>query len=242
MVTQREELNGWPEGLSAAPPDFPRLAPNASDRERVNAYGSALLYVAQIHPKIVQALEFLYGAVMGVKGQLGVTMTHEGRIIALERKTSSDPPPAEESPSSIFMRESGRKELENKLKAEAARTPGPPTQLNSSVERIAAIADEVLTKKMAEREEQIRIRADRDRLAAIDAERADAAKKAKELIEESEKAKRKFKRKLTYGAVGAFVLALAAAAGTATWVKASAFAEGHQAGLSEAKKAQAGKP
>lgn len=223
------DLNGWPEGLSAAAPQFPRLPPTASDRERVHAYGTALLYVAEVHPKIVQALEYLYGVLVGLRGELGAALTHEARLVSLERASDHG-----ESPSSVFLRESSRRELERKLKAEAARTDGP--NLNAPVDRVAAIAEEVLTRKLAEREEQIRVKADRERLAAIDAERAEAAKRADALREEAAKAKRKFKRQIVYGSLVAFVVAAATAAGTAAWVRASALAEGHAAGVSDTKR------
>ena len=192
---------GWPEGLSADVQELPnRFDEHSSLLELAQAYASIALAYGHEHPKIVQALEFLRDAGHDMAIQLGRLAADVKRLA--DSRTSSIPPMRPPLDSSSHIIEQAKHETEMLVKEEARRTPGPLVDPDAAT-RIAA---DVFAKKMAERESEIKARADADRLAAL--EQAEIDRKA--AVADAQKQRKDDAHKLKMKFLGALVAAIAA--------------------------------
>jgi len=216
-----KDAGGWPEGLSATV-EFPKLPENPTDRQLAQACATALWQLAATLPKMVQGLDFLHGALIGAKGQLSTAMGLAARVDALEKRAPSVPPMREEFSSSHDLREDMKKGVREEFTQLAKRTPGARVEStpNELTDRVLPLFDEF----MSRREDAMRIKTDRERLAAIDKAELEAKRDAAEELNKARDEREKFKRKLVYGSILAFCAAAATAAGT--------YSFGHLAGRS----------
>jgi hypothetical protein len=218
---------GWPEGLSADPPEFPSLPPDASLRDYAHHYGSVTTTLTHMLPKIVQALEFLRDAGHDMAVQLGAV---KGMI---ERaKVPSVPPMRPPLDSSHDAIEQAQRETEMRVKAEAARTPGPQVD----PEAASRIASEVFARKMAEREDEIKARADADRLAALEAAEAQRVSALKAVEDQRKEDTHKLRQKIIAAIAVWVVLGVLGTMAGLMWLGARvavARQMGHAEGVSE---------
>jgi hypothetical protein len=164
-------------------------------------------------------------------------------------KVPSVPPMRDPMASVVELREDMQKDVKKKLQEVARTTLGP--KVDATPDQLTAVLVPMFEQYLTQREEALRVRANMERLAAIDKAAADAKeqaeKSAAEAKAQAEKSaarakeqaeaevrharaeREKFKKKLLYGSVVAFVTAVAAAAGTYSFGHLS----GHDSGVSE---------
>lgn len=82
MSEERVRNGPWPE-LSPTPPPIPKIGPNASAVELARAYMAVALGYQDRIPKIVEAIHWLHGAVIGARAE-----SERARDIASELKDS----------------------------------------------------------------------------------------------------------------------------------------------------------
>jgi hypothetical protein len=183
-----EHLNGpaWPDGLDAEVHELPeRFDHRTTPLELAQAYATIALAYGQNHPKIVQALEFLRFA----GHQMAFDLAAVRKLI--EARATSVPPMRDKLDSQHVVIEQARDETNQKVRElvreEARRTPGPVTMIDAeAATRIATqAAVDVFGRMIAEREakikddaESLRVAAELQRLADIDAANKAAAEAA----------------------------------------------------------------
>ncbi len=86
MTDPRVDANGFPH-LERDPAPIPELPDHPTPLELARAYGSVTLAWYRQWPRIVDALQFLYGAVMGAKGEAEAARreAHAARLAAQGR-------------------------------------------------------------------------------------------------------------------------------------------------------------
>jgi hypothetical protein len=227
-------LNGdeWPD-LPTAPPDLPKMGDHPSLLELAQNYATLAVYHVGLWDKVIHALEYLRGHVIGAKNEAAAASREIRRlreemeirdVRATETKIPSPPgipgmklpPMRPELPSTAQVIENVSKRVSGSFEKIAKESQGP--YVEAPPERLA---DEVKKALSAE-------------LAARDALRN--AARIQE-IEDAEKHQKKLRKKIIVGGVLAFVVAFGTAAGTWSWGKAQGSFEGHVKGLEEGKKA-----
>jgi hypothetical protein len=217
----------WPEGLSADPPEFPSLPPDASLRDYAHHYGSVTTTLVDVLPKVVRALDFLRAAGHDMAIQLG-----QMRSMLENVRTSSVPPMRERLDSQHDAIEQTTNEIAVKVQAEARKTPGPMVDSDA----VTRIATEVATRRMAEREAEIKARADADRLAALEAADAEAKAKLKDAEDLRKSDAHKLKQKIVAAVAVWVVLGVFGTMAGLMWLGARvavARQMGHAEGVSE---------
>ena len=153
-------------------------------------------------------------------------------IAEIKKKVEALPPMREETRSSADLTDQMRRGVISEFSQLARRTPGP--KVESTPEQLTAVVTPIFESMLAEREEALKVRADRERLAAIDKAAADAKAEALRLLDQAHADREKFKRKLVYGSILAFFASLAGAIGTYTFGQMS----GHDTGVAEGRTAE----
>jgi len=208
-----QQLNGsdWPD--LAVSLDLPAPKDHYSPQELAQTYATLAVHHGILWPRVVSALEYLRGHLIGVRGEFA-TVGKEVKLLreALQGQIASAklglPPMRPEAPSAVTMVDSITKKVSGEFERIAKESQGPyveadPKRLLKVVE--AAVADEIAKKEAARR-------------AAEDAA-------ALETFKEAARARKKFLRKVA----GAFAIAVATAAGSWAWGKAQGHVEERQA-------------
>lgn len=231
MVASRESLNGdvWPE-LPSSTPDLPKLEARPTPLELAQAYATLAVHHGQLWPRVVLALEYLRGHLIGAKGEAAKASDEvrklreelQGQRLSRELGLPSIRP---EAPSSVDMAESIKTKVSGAFERIAKETKGP--HLEADPKRLAAVVGAAVDEELARREAKKKADDNAIRLAAID----DAAK-----------ARKKNLKKI----ILAGLIAFATAGGTWSWGKLQGRVEGHLEGKSEGfeegKKAASGAP
>jgi hypothetical protein len=172
MVAAKDQ-NGarWPEDLQLEPVEISAPADGASDRERARAYGTAMLRISSVLPKMIQALNFLREAgqqtafdAIGARTEAAAANATAKRI---EDMMKGLPPMRAESSSSHDMLERFDDKVTASFAQRASKTPGP--MLEGSPDDLAAIAKSAAAQVMLEERARIKGEADRQRLADLEA-------------------------------------------------------------------------
>jgi flagellar biosynthesis/type III secretory pathway protein FliH len=228
-------LNGgdWPE--LAVSIDLPPPKDHYDEGELAQNYATLAVHHGILWPRVVAALEYLRGHLIGAKGEAasaravaeGVKSsldahTREVKLMreALQGQLAATalglPPMRPEAPSTVSVVDSITSKVSGEFEKIARESSGPyveaePKRLIDAVER--AVAEE-----LAKREAARKVSEDAARLAAFERVAAE-------------------RRKLLRKVVGGFLLAAASAAGSWAWGKAQGHLEGRQAAMQEARQA-----
>jgi hypothetical protein len=214
------DLNGdWPD--LAVSVDLPQPKPYYTDRELAQTYATLAVHHGILWPRVVHALEYLRGHLIGMRGEVSTTAKEvkllrealQGQIAAAALGLPKYRP---EAPSTVDAVESIKTKISGEFQKIARESIGP--KVEAEPQRLLQIVDKAVTEEMAKRE---------------------AVRKAAEAAAELQAFKdaRERRKKTIRKAAGAFVLAVATAAGTWTWGKAQGHIEGKQATLDEMRRA-----
>lgn len=221
MVASRE-INGedeWPELDSSV--ELPRAEDLHSDREYAQAYATIAIHHGQTYRRIVHALEYLRGHVVGARGEAalaakkateaveGVRLLRESFAGKRAAEELGLPPMRPEAPSTIDMAESIKKKISGEFGKIARETTGP--HIETDPKRLIDVVGKAVDEELAKRERERKTREDAEELESRRQADADAKKN---------------RRKIVRVMVLAFAGAVATAAGTWTVGKATGHGEG----------------
>jgi hypothetical protein len=231
----------WPEDLHLEMVEIKVPAEGLPDRERTYAYQTAILRVAAVLPKMVQALNFLRDAghqvaleAIGARNEAASAHAASTRVEEMLRNMAKLPPMRPESPSSHDLLERLDDRVTASFVKKASETPGP--MLTGTPPDLAAIAKSAAAELLLEERKRITDAANAQRLAELEA----ADKKRTADLDAAAALRASDKHKLTQKLIGtaaAFILiAIIGAIGTVMWTGAKVVAArelGHSEGVRE---------
>lgn len=224
-------LNGsdWPE--LAVSIDLPPPKDHYTEHEMAQNYATLAVHHGILWPRVVAALEYLRGHLIGAKGEAASARAAvEGVKASLEAHTKEVrlvrealqgqlavtqlglPPMRPEAPSTVSMVDSITKKVSGEFERIARESEGP--YVEAEPKRLLAAVERAVGEELAKKEALRKAAEDAARLAAFERAAAD-------------------KRKLLRKVVGGFLLAMASAGGSWAWGKAQGHIEGRQAAMSE---------
>lgn len=221
-----QDLNGsdWPNLDFTV--DLPQPKPFYTPQELAQNYATLAVHHGQLWQRVVHALEYLRGHLIGTKSEVAAT-AKEVKLLreALQGQIASSklglPPMRLEAPSTVSAVESIKTKISGEFEKIAKESQGP--YVEADPRRLMQVVEKTITEELARR---------------------DAAKQALEqaaklkAFEDAAHARKKFLQK----AVGAFLVAVATAAGTWAWGKTQGHIEGKQAAYDEVRKGYAMAP
>ena len=190
MVASPEPNGEWPEFNSDA--DLPRPEDLHSDREYAQAYATIAVHHGQTYKKVVHALEYLRGHVIGARGEaanaarIGAIVSGEMRLLkeVVQGKAAAQalglPPMRPELPSTIDAVESIKTKVSGEFAKIARESTGP--HVEADPKRLVDVVGKAVDEELARREAARKALANVERLAAIDAAAAQRRKNIRKIV------------------------------------------------------------